>query len=88
MWIEILPKKIIQDKVIISKNMNCPKKKNSVNANKSNYKKQKLYMGRNICVIKISWGKSASRIRQTPQFCLSTKDILNKKKIFQAIFKL
>ena len=38
MWIEVLPKKIIQDKVIISKNMNCPKKKNSVNANKSNIK--------------------------------------------------
>ena len=38
MWIEVLPKKIIHHKVIISKNMNCPKKKNSVNTNKSNIK--------------------------------------------------
>ena len=85
MWIEVLPKKIIQDKVMISKNMNCPKKKNSVNTNKSNIKNknckwEKVSASQKFHGGKVPPGQDKPPGSACPPRIYSTK----KRKIFQA----
>ena len=79
----ILPKKIIRDKVIISKNMNCPKKKNSVNTNKSNIKNKNCIWEKVSALQKFHGGKVPQNQPNTPALPVH-QGYTQQKKIFQA----
>ena len=83
MWIEVLPKKIIRDKVIISKNMNCPKKKNLVNTNKSN-KNIKIVYGKKYLHYKNLMAEKYHQDQTNPPALPAHQGYTKKKKNFQA----